>query len=176
MTNTGGTPGRRRVRWQPGLLFAVPLADDSWGLGQTSDLMMKNVGYVALFSHRLPSLNADRPSVRRSDAVALTAVDRHGVASGRWPVLESGVVLFPKNEFANERFAAQGYIGAILFDHGIAEDLLSAYHGLIPWNGPYLQEDYLDRLLLPNLKRPAAAKIISPEERRKFRQDRGLPL
>src|ERR1051325_952117 len=171
MSKSHTTPRRRRVHWTPGLVVAVPLAGDTWGRGQTSELMWKNVGYLALFSHRLPSLDTSVPPIARSDAISLIAVDRHALASGRWPLVSSSAALFPKQEFPNERFATTGYIGATILDHGIAEDFLSAYHGLIPWNGPYADEAYLDRLLLAGCPRPATARILSAEQRLQYRKN-----
>ena len=165
-------PGRRRVKWVPGLIFAVPLTDRSWGVGQTSELMMPHWGYCALFSERLPSLDAAVPRPTKKDLVALLAVARQGLASGYWPVIGTGPAVFGKAEFPNERLAASGYVGAQMYDYGLGEELLSAFHGLTPWN-TYKEEDYLDTMLAPGVARPAAAKVLSAAERAAYRAAKG---
>ena len=165
-------PGRRRVKWIPGLVFALPLADESWGVGQTADLMWPNVGYCALFSARIQTLDEGLPDLSRKSLVALLAVTRHGLALGYWPVLSTSAALFSKADFPNERLAATGYVGATMYDYGVADDLLSAYHGLIPWN-TWKDEDFLDTLLAPGVLRPATAHMLSPAERARYRASKG---
>jgi hypothetical protein len=156
----------KRAKWVPGLVVAVPLADGSWGVGQTAELMWPNIGYCALFSARIPQLEAPVPTFARTNLVALLAVDRYGVTSGEWPVLATGPALFPKADFGNERFRSAGYVGAVTYDHALAEDLLSAYHGLTPWN-TWHDEHYLDTMLAPGVGRPPTARVLSASERAK---------
>ena len=165
-------PGRRRVKWVPGLVFAVPLTDHSWGVGQTAELMMPHWGYCALFSVRFPTLEAAIPRPNKKDLVALLAVARRGLASGYWPVIATAPPLFAKAEFPNERLAASGYIGAKMYDYGLGEALLSAFHGLTPWN-TYKEENYLDTMLAPGVARPASAKVLSAAERAAYRAAKG---
>ena len=100
--------------------------------------------------------------------MALLAVKRYGLASGHWPVLATAPVVFAKAEFANEQFRDAGYVGATMFDYGLAEDFLSAYHGLVPWND-WKNPNYLDTMLAPNVKRPATARILDDAELAKYR-------
>ncbi len=165
----------KRVRWRPGLVVTIPLKDGSWGIGQTGDLMMPNVGYVALFNERLNSLASVVPILTRRALISLLAVTRHSVSTGRWHVIDEGHPLVPKTEFPNEQFAATGYVGAKLYDSELVEDFLDAYYGLAPWNGDFLEEDYLDRFLLPGRPRPQTAILLSPVERAEYRHRRGLP-
>jgi hypothetical protein len=160
-------PKRKRAKWAAGLVVAVPLADGSWGVGQTAELMWPNVGYCAFFSIRILQIETLVPSFARTDLVALLAVDRFGVTSGEWPVLAMGSSLFPKAAFGNERFVSGGYVGAVTYDHELAASLLSAYHGLTPWN-TWHDEHYLDGMLAPGVSRPPTARVLSTPERAQY--------
>ena len=165
-------PGRKRVKWIAGLVFAVPLEDRSWGVGQSAELMWPHWGHCALFSARLQRLDAPVPPLTKHDLVALLTVARHGLAQGYWPVIGTAPALFAKAEFPNERFAPSGYVGAVTYDYGLAEALLSAYHGIIPWN-TWKDERYLDTMLAPGVPRPRSAKLLSSAERASYRKSKG---
>ncbi|MDX2056721.1 MAG: hypothetical protein SFV24_02895, partial [Gemmatimonadales bacterium] len=124
----------------------------------------------------LAAIDGVAPLVSRSRLVALLATDRHAVTSCSWPVIATGPALVAKEEFPNERLASVGYVGAKIYTPGILTNLLAACHGLVPWNGSYLEEDYLDGLLVPGASRPATAQVLTPVERAEYRRDRGLPV
>jgi hypothetical protein len=168
--------GGKRVSWEPGSVFAVPLADGSYGCGQAIALMMPNIVYCALTSHRFQELPSECPAIERGDIISLVAVWRNSLGSGKWPIVCVISPIVEKAEFTNERFAARGYVGAKHYDEEIAAEFLSAYFGLIPWNGQWYREWYLDELLAPGVERPASAVILSSEERHTYRVDRGLPV
>lgn len=169
------SPRPKRVVWRPGLVVAIPVTGGGWGVGQTADLMMPNVGYVALFAHRCESLDIPVPTLARESLIGLVATTRHAVSTGHWPLIDEARPVVATAEFPNERFAVEGYIGAKLYDPGVIEDFLGAYHGLHPWNGDFIEEDFLDQLLLPGRPRPREAILLSPTERIDYRRSRGLP-
>lgn len=129
--------------------------------------MWPNIGYCALFSAWIPVADAPIPPLVRQDLVALLAVKRHGLTSGRWPVLGSGA-LFEKADFPNERLKEAGYVGAKVYDCGLAEALLSAFHGLTPWND-WKEENYLDTMLAPGVSRPRTARVLDAAELATYR-------
>jgi hypothetical protein len=46
---------------------------------------------------------------------------------------------------------------------------------LEPWNVGYCGDDqYFDKMLVPGVRRPATALILDPEERRRYREQRGF--
>ena len=163
---------KKRTRWAPGVVYAVPLTDGSYGVAQAVDAMMVNVIYVALFRSRLQSLPDASPSLSRSDVVALTATWRRDLENGDWPVLGSADLAVEKAEFPNERFASKGYIGAKHFDAELLAEFLSAYHGLLPWNVSY-EEDAYDQMLAPGICRPDSAIVLDPEARNAYRIAQG---
>lgn len=171
MTPVEYRPGRRRVKWVAGLTFAVPLPDESFGLGQSSELMWPNVGYCALFAARIPSLETAVPHLVRKDAIALLAVARQGLTGGYWPVVASGPAFFSRADFPNERFREAGYVGAKTYDFGLAEAFLAAYHGLEPWND-WHDPAYLDTMLAPGVGRPATAQVLGDAELARYRAEK----
>ena len=163
--------GRKRVRWAPGAVYAVPLGDGSFGVAQAIDAMMVNVIYVALFADRLPALPVDLPRLRRTAVVALTATWRQHLNRGDWPYIGAAAPVVPKDAFPNEQLAKSGYVGAKHFDAGILANFLAACHGLVPWNVMYV-EDYYDRLLAPGVTRPVAARVLDPDARAAYRAEK----
>ena len=54
-------------------------------------------------------------------------------------------------------------------------DVAEAWYGLRPWNVGYGgDDDYFLRSLLPGVGRPLSAWILSAEERRRYREERGI--
>lgn len=161
---------RKRVRWAPGAVYAVPLTDGSYGLAQAIDAMMVNVIYVALFAARLPAVPEVVPELRPETIVSLAATWRQDLDRGDWPYVGGAPLVVRKAAFPNERFAASGYVGAKHYDAGILADFLSAYHGLLPWNVMHV-EDYYDRLLAPGVPRPDTAQLLDPAARAAYRAE-----
>ena len=55
---------------------------------------------------------------------------------------------------------------------GVLQDLAEACFGLSPWNA-YADQNWLDSMLMAGVKRPANAKLLSPEERAKLGRSEG---
>lgn len=168
--------GKKRVRWAPGAVYAVPLTDGSFGLAQAIDAMMENVIYVALFADRFGELPVDPPPLRRESIVSLTATWRQHLNRGDWPFLGKASICVPKSAFPNERFARNWYVGAKHADAALLAQFLSAYHGLLPWNVMYV-EDYYDKFLAPGVPRPVNAVILDSDARTAYQRTHfGRPL
>ena len=163
--------GGKRVKWQYGAVFVLPLTDGSFSIGQAIDSMMTHIVYCAFFSTRYQNLPDSLPVLDRNDVISLVAVWKRSLNIGHWPIIGVAPLVVPKQDFPNEQFRDNGYIGAKHYDEGIAEDLVSAYHGLIPWNVMF-KEDYYDSMLLNGIERPQSAVVLSGEDRRKYRETR----
>jgi hypothetical protein len=98
---------RRQARWKPGMIYAVPLADGSFGIAQAGKAMggYINVIYVALFAARYPTIPAAPVKLSRTSAVSLTATWRQSLNRGEWFSLGWAAEVFKKSAFPNERFA-----------------------------------------------------------------------
>jgi hypothetical protein len=163
---------RKRVEWEYGAVFAVPLIDGSYGIGQAIGSMMTNIVHSAFFSTRFQSLPSSLPALRRDDVVALLSTWKQSLNFGEWPILGVARFIVEASEFPNERFRDAGYVGATHYDEGIVQEFLSAYHGLTPWNTSY-DERYYDALLREGVARPTAAIILPAEARQKYRVEKG---
>ena len=163
---------RKKVKWNYGDVFAVPLVDGSWSMGQAIGSMMTHIVYCAFFDTRFQSLPSSPPLSPRPPIVALLATWKESLNFGDWPVVATSPLVVEVAEFSNERFRAGGYVGAKHYDEGIVADFLSAYHGLAPWN-IMADERYYDALLREGVARPASAIVLSGDARQKYRVEKG---
>jgi len=161
----------KKARWKPGTVYGVPLSDGRFGIAQAVDAMMENVIYVALFSDIVDSPTESLPPLNRENVISLVATWKQSLSNGTWPFLTVKDLVVSKSDFPNERFSANGYIGAKHYEVGIVQKFLSAYHGLMAWNS-MADEDYFDTLLAPGINRPENVILLTPEERRIYRNAR----
>lgn len=152
-------PRRTRISWHPKALFRIPLPDGNGRLGQVIGLMTPNVAYCA-FSSREASAGTEALPLQRSEIIAALAVTREQLDYGVWQIVGHAPPVLSIAEFANEKFATMGYVGARIYDGALAEDLLAAYAGLTEWDD-WHDPNYLDGLLLPPCTRPAGALLRS---------------
>lgn len=163
---------RKQSRWKPGMVYAVPLADGSFGIAQAGESQgpFVNVIYVSLFLDRYMQIPDEVPNLKRDTAVSLVATWRQALNRGEWLSLAVSPEVFRKIEFPNERFANNGYVGAKEYDAGLLANFLSAFHGLLPWNVMH-NPSFYDELLLPGSPRPQYVQILSEIDREKYRRE-----
>jgi len=145
---------KRKQRWKDGDLFAVPLVDSTYALGQVIDLQMPNVVRCAIYSARLSAGDFSRASAIHADAtlISLVATTREHLDFGVWTALGSAPISVRRDQLPNERFRAAGWVGAKIHDASIVEEFCNAFHALLPWDD-WADPDYLDRLLVsPSVK------------------------
>ena len=117
---------RKRVKWENGAVFGVPLTDGTYGIAQAIDHWMPHWIYVALSTKRLSLLPSDVPAVSTADIISLVAVSDNELDFGEWPFIGQTKPLVSRRKFPNERFKSKGYVGAKLYNAGLAADFLSA--------------------------------------------------
>jgi hypothetical protein len=161
---------RKQSRWKPGMTYAVPLIDGSFGIAQAGEAMWPNIVYVALFADRCPALPTIPVPLDARTAIALSATWRQALNRGEWLSLTIQPEVFRKSDFPNERFAASGYVGASHSDAGILTGFLCAYHGLGPWNVMF-EPGYYDKFLRPGVNRPTQAVVLDEAERQRYRRE-----
>ena len=143
----------RKREWSLGSVFAVLLPDGSHALGQAVAVMMPNVVYCALTNQTVQVLPDTAPNVTRDNVIARVALTREQLAYGAWTVLGVAPAISRKDEFPNEAFARNGYVGARVYDAAIAEEFLAAFHALVPWDD-WHDPRYLDNWLVSPDKKP----------------------
>jgi hypothetical protein len=140
---------RKRIKWNNGDVFAVPLVDGSFGTVQAIDHWLPHWIYTAVSNRRLETIPADMPALCTENVIALIAVGDDQFDFGG-----PAALLAKRGDFGNERYASNGYVGATSYSGGIIPALLSAWHGLAPWDA-FKDARYLDKLLVSGLTRPA---------------------
>jgi hypothetical protein len=157
--------------WAIGDVFAFKLVDDSMGFGQVIDSQY-DAPSCALFelksAHELVTTE-----VLKRRVVSILHIGSDLLDKGVWRVLGNHP---PVAQSKKSQHGPRNQVGAVSFGGGhIIEDLANAYFGLVPWNGEYYREDYLDKLLMPGIQMPDTCWILGPEERLAYRLERGLP-
>lgn len=155
-----------RVAWAVGDVFAAPLLDGSFVLGQVLWEMTFAKGYsgraptVALFEHRATSpTGVDLDDAVTTRTLAVLHVQSSSLDTGEWRVLGRRPVT--TDPFSGP-CGKPGQEGCISWD-GL-EILANAWYGLEPWNR-FFRTDYLDQTLMRGVRRPASAVMLTAEER-----------
>lgn len=144
-------------QFAPGDLFAVPLPDGRFGVGQVLSIepdAMDSVGcvfFAATVSDQAGVQGAATP-------VSVELVSPDLLRNGRWPTKANIPIALPRDAWPYERYRASGWVGARIRGSGIVESFLAAFHGLGAWDA-FHDPHYLDAFLLPGVDRPAHARF-----------------
>lgn len=148
------TKRKKTQPWQPGDVFTVQQRDGVCTVGQILDHMMKNVVSCAFYDIRVPCADDAGPFDLNDDRlIAALSVSREQLDFGVWRVLGHQVVALDKSVWPNEVCRDQLWVGAVVYDASIAEELLDAYNGLVPWDD-WHDPEYLDKLLAEPDRKP----------------------
>jgi hypothetical protein len=145
---------RKRIKWDHGDVFGVPLVDGSFGLVQAVDHWMPHWIYTAVTDGRVASLTAADTMMQLGKMVSLLAVNDDPFNFGGFTCVGRASPMVLRRDFPNEAFAESGYVGATSYTGGVITDFLSAWHRLAPWNA-YQDEAFFDKLLVSGLERPS---------------------
>ncbi len=160
----------KRPRYKPGMVYAVPLADGSFGVAQAGHRMFSTVIYVALFLDRFETAPVTPPALDESKIISLTATWRRDLNKGEWVPLGVSELTPSLMNHPAEALAAGGYVGARHCDASLLAKFLSACHGALPWNVMY-DPSFYEALLISGASRPAHAVILGEEERANYRRE-----
>lgn len=152
----------RKQQWRSGDFFVIPLADDSYCIGQvvaTEPLTLKNAPGCTFFNHRVKSIPADVPGVLNDGTlVAALYVTRDLLDSGVWRVFAHGNPPEVQSYFPNILALREaGFVGQRIHGSGIVRKLMNALNGLHPWDA-FFEPDYLDKLLWSPDRKPSAVR------------------
>lgn len=159
----------KRSKWAPGMFYAVPLADGSYGFVQAIAEAMVNVIDIAVLSTRSALLPLTPPTASAEDVISLSATWRQDLNGGDWAALGVSALVVDPSIMPNQKLLGIGTIVGIKHvSGGLISDLLNAWHGLAPWNTMH-DETYFDSQLAPGVIRPHTAIILTPAEREAHR-------
>jgi hypothetical protein len=146
---------KRKIKWNFGDVFIVPLLNNKYAVGQVLDLMMANIVRCAFYDELVDNIsNIDISKVCDSNKlISLVATSREQLDYDVWKIIGNKEVLIPKSRFPNEECRSKGWVGAIIHDAALAEDFLNAFYALAPWDDWY-NPNYLDEFLVDISKKP----------------------
>jgi hypothetical protein len=158
----------KKQKWKVGDIFQIPLVNGTYAFGQ---ILWKNYtqpvcGLFDINKTDVPTLE----EIISNPFTSILSLTPNSLDNHSWKVLGNMNVRVQKEDVP-EKFNGTPCIGARSFTSGILEDLANAYYGIIPWNVS-ADEDFYDRILLPTVKRPSTAKVLSFSERNLYRKDR----
>ena len=140
--------------WKPGDVFLVTQKDGVCSVGQVLSRMMENVVSCAFYDIRVPCNGAQGPFDLDDDrAIASLSVTKEQLDFGAWRVVGNQAIALGPEAWPNEQCRAQRWVGAKIYDAAIAEELLNAYNGLVPWDD-WKDPEYLDKLLVNPDRKP----------------------
>ena len=119
---------KRKIKWLPGEVFAVPLSDETFAVGQVLDLMMVNQVRLALYDERVSAVDAIdvAQACNPDNLISLVASLRELLDYGAWKVLGNKPVTIPLNRHPNEQFRHLGWVGATHYDASLVAKFLEA--------------------------------------------------
>jgi hypothetical protein len=146
----------KKVKWNSGAIFLIPLLDETYAVGQVLDLQMPNIVRCALFDERI--FDIDKIEINQlcliSDLISLLACSREQLDYNVWKIIGYKEIKINKRNFPNEHFRTSNWIGAKHYDAAIIEDFMNAYYCLAPWDD-WFNPNYLDHLLISLEKKPS---------------------
>ncbi|MBN2287339.1 MAG: hypothetical protein JXI43_12885 [Tissierellales bacterium] len=152
---------RKRIIWDNGSIFGVPLVDGSFGLVQAIDHWMPHWIYSVITSIRINTIDDILPKLSKKNIISLLAIEDDVFDFGGWPLISMQKPLKKRKDFPNEKYKSKGYVGAKSYTRGIIEEFISAFHLLSPWD-VYKEPDYFDRLLVSNKLKPEGVLLSKP--------------
>ena len=141
-------------QWEPGDIFTVRQRDGICSLGQVIESLMVNIVSCAFYDIRVPCSQARGPfKLAPNSLIALLSVTREQLDFGKWKVVAKDAVNIAADLWPNEEFRKNQWVGVKIYDASIAEELLDAYNGLVPWDD-WHDPAYLDKLLVSPERKP----------------------
>ncbi len=149
------TEKKKRQRPKEGDVFAVPLIDGSYAVGQMlghepQALNSFGCAFYDLRSTGAPALPAALPQDKLI-AILLTTPDL--LKRGYWPIVGQLPITTPVAVRPYEKYREKRWVGAKIIGSANVEALLNGFYGLAPWDD-YADPEYLDGLLLDRALRP----------------------
>lgn len=156
MTTTK-TKKTKRQKPQPHDCFAIPLRDESFGLGEFIGETQFGQSICVLYRTRQPSPTALRDQLDRatsSDIIGFAQVATREIERGDWVVVGNRCISDPQ-VLASMPKARESYTGDVI------EMFLDAYHSLRPWSE---YPKWFRTILLPDLQPPPQDHVPTSTE------------
>ncbi|MGG3572860.1 Imm26 family immunity protein [Bacillus gobiensis] len=158
----------KKQKWKVGDIFQIFLEDGTYVFGQVvwKSYTHPVCGLFDINKSDVPTLE----EIISNPFISILSLTPTSLDNHSWKVLGNMNVRVQKKD-VSEKFNGSSCIGSMSFTSGILEDLANAFYGVTPWN-VFAEEDYFDQILLPTVKRPSTAKVLSLSERNLYRKER----
>jgi hypothetical protein len=158
----------KKQKWKVGDIFQIRLDNGTYAFGQVvwKSYTHPVCGLFDINKNDAPT----QEEIIRSSFISILSLTPTSLDNHSWKVLDNMSVRIQKEEVP-EKFNGTPCIGARSFTSGILEELANAFYGVKPWN-VFAEEDCFDELLLPTVKRPSTAKVLTLSERNLYRKER----
>lgn len=145
---------RKKAVWNCGDVFAVPLDNGKYAIGQTLIQNLKNIVSISLYNETIDSINEPdlKALCKAENLKSLIDVTIEQLTYRVWKILGSKTIGIPQNDFPNEKFRKTKWVGLITYDAALAEDFLNAFYALKPWDNWY-NPNFLDEFLFEKSKK-----------------------
>ena len=145
----------KKIKWEHGDVFAIPLLNNKFSIGQILDLQMQNVVRISLFDEQISKLAKTNIEelCNLNLLISLVACSRERLDYGVWTILGNKKQIIPVSKFPNELYRLNGWVGAKHSDAAIIEDFVNSYYGFLPWDD-WGNPNYLDKFLIDPSKKP----------------------
>lgn len=146
---------KKKAKSVDGDIFQVPLLNGKVCYGQLLDYQMPNIIRVAFFEGPYdPETVISVDEIIRQKVFSKIATDKYFLIDGEWPIVGNAPVLMNIEDFPNEEFRDDDWVGAVHYTATLVESFLNAYYGLQPWDD-YFDPNFLDEFLVNPNDKPA---------------------
>lgn len=155
---------RTKIIWKTGDIFAVPLVNNQFAIGQILGQSMVNFVRISLYDETIFELeNIESTNLcNETNLISLIEVSREQLDYNVWKILGNKEVSIPLNRQPNEKYRNLNWVGAQMNDAALAEDFLNAFYALITWDN-WFDPNYLDKFLVDISKKPT--RLILTKQR-----------
>jgi len=161
---------RRRQPWSVGDVFAMPIMDGRFALGQVvgREPRALNSVTVALFDRVVSDAGeAETVTLTAAEAFSVLLTSPDLLDSGTWSVATNHPIAVLRGMLPYEELRDTGFVGAKIYGSAIVAEFVNAYFGLIPWDD-WKDPNYLDGLLLSSEKKPAKVRLKTKAPRKQL--------
>jgi hypothetical protein len=152
----------KKQKWKVGDIFQIPLENGTYAFGQV---------VWTSYTHPVCCLfdinKTDVPTLGEiisNPYISILSLTPNSLDNHSWRVLGNMDVRVQKKDVPKK------FNGTTTdFTSGILEELANVFYGVTPWN-VFAEEDFFDEILLPTVKRPLTAKVLSSYERNLYRK------
>lgn len=147
---------QRKQNWTLGDVFAVPMSDGRFAVGQIvgREPEVLNSVTVALFDQTWPSAEETIQSdVSEARAFTIIFSTRDLLDLGKWKVVGNLPVRIQRELLPYQHTRSSGWVGAKVVGSGILTKFIEAYFGLATWDH-WKDPAYLDKMLLSPDRKP----------------------